>query len=373
MKHRAGTGSRLRGAAVALLVSSAHAGPVHAQNVPVLAPRASLDSAPFTRIRGLQELRDGRVLVADQTENALWIVDLARGTREKIGREGAGPNEYRSPVELWPFRGDSLILEDLGNGRLSLYGPALRMGRTIPMFSIGGTLPAATDTLGGFYFDNGTHVRIERRRNPAAGDRAVLSRIVESAPESVDSIGWLRIAGPPNPQVWYPWDAWAVGADGRVLIVRNQAEYRVEWRLPDGRHVTGPAIDEERIEVSAEDRRLYAEAHPLGGAGSVSMNGRPPSRRPETDFPDRFPLTDPRNVWVDREGRGWVGRLEHQRERRPLFDVFDSSGHRVTRVRLPEGRLVVGFGPGSLYAVRIDEVDLQWLERYDIRALNGSS
>ena len=374
MNRSSSCATAARSIAVAFLVISAAATRAAARQVRVLKPAAALDSAPFTLIRGLHELPDGRVLVSDQRENALWAVDLARGTREKIGREGAGPDEYRNPVELWPFRGDSVILEDLGNGRLSFFGPDLRMGRTVPMFSVGGTLPGTADTLGNIYFDNATHVRIERTHNPAAGDRAILSRLAESAAGKADSIGWLRIAGPPNPQVWYPWDAWAAGADGRVLIVRNQDEYRVEWRLPDGRTVRGPVIDDERTPVSAEDRRLFSDAHPQGGgAGSVSMNGQPPSRRPDTDFPDRFPFTDPRNVWVDAEGRGWVGRLEHQRERRPLFDVFDAGGSRVARVHLPEGRRVVGFGPGSLYAVRVDDVDLQWLERYDIRSLGGSS
>lgn len=372
MRENRETARKAFGATVAIVVLAGSAARPGPQDVRVLRPAAALDAAPFTRIRGLYELPDGRVLVADQGENALWVVDLAGGTREKIGREGAGPDEYRNPVELWPFRGDSVILEDLGNGRLSFFGPDLHMGRTVPMFSIGGTLPGTTDTLGGFYVDNTTQVRMARTRNAAASDEAVLSRIAESAPGKAEPMARLTIAGPPNPQVWYPWDAWAVGRDGRVFIVRNQDEYRVEWRLPDGQRVKGGAIDDERIAVSAEDRRLFSESHPLGGAGAVSMNGQP-SRRPDTDFPDRFPFTDPRNVWVDAEGRGWVGRLEHQRERRPRFDVFDATGRRLAWVRLPEGRRVVGFGNGSLYAVRVDEVDLQWLERYDIGSLSGSS
>jgi hypothetical protein len=373
MKRSSRIASAAGSGIVAFLMLFAAVRPAHTQDVRVLERAASLDSAPFTRIRGIHVLPDGRVLVTDQRENAMWAVDLGQGTREKIGREGAGPNEYRHPTGLWPFRGDSVIVEDLGNGRLSFFGPELRMGRTVPLFSIGGTLAAGTDTLGRFYADNGTSVRIARRRDPAASDRAVLSRIAESGPGAPDTIAWLTIAGRPNPQVWYPWDGWAVGADGRVFVVRNQDEYRVEWFLPDSRHVRGPVIEDERTAVTAEDRRLYSEAHPLGTGGAVSMGDRPPSRRPDTDFPDRFPFTDPRTVWVDAAGRGWVGRHEHQRERRPLFDVFDAAGRRVARVRLPEGRQVVGFGPGSLYAVRSDEVDLQWLERYDTRALSGSS
>jgi hypothetical protein len=131
-------------------------------------------------------------------------------------------------------------------------------------------------------------------------------------------------------------------------------------------------LADERIGVSGEDRRIWAEQHPGGAAGGgVSFGDRPARRPPPGELPDRFPFANSRDVWVDREGRGWVGRYEHQSEKRPLYDVFDETGRRVARVRLPEGRQVVGFGRGVLYAVRVDEVDLQWLERYDTGSIAG--
>jgi len=47
-----------------------------------------------------------------------------------------------------------------------------------------------------------------------------------------------------------------------------------------------------------------------------------------------------------------------------LFDIFDSAGILVGRVRLPTDRDLVGFGRGVLYATRQDEYGLLWLERY---------
>lgn len=340
-----------------------------AQEVRVLEPAAKLGSASFTRIRGLIELRDGTLLVSDQAENALWRVDMARGIRERIGREGAGPDEYESPIGVMPFRGDSAVVSDLGNGRLAVLGPDLRMGRTIPMFAIGGTIPEATDTLGGFYVDRVTEVRIARRRDPTSSDRAALLRIESEAARSPegDTITHVTVPGPPNPQIWYPWDGWAAGRDGRVFVVRNQDEYRVDWHFRDGRWVRGAVVEDRRIDVTADDRRIWSEQHPGGSAGGSVSFGTEPSRRPSPgEFPARFPFANSRDVWVDREGRGWVGRYEHQSEERPLYDVFDGSGRRIARVRLPAGRRLVGFGIGTLYAVRVDAVDLQWLERYDL-------
>lgn len=351
-----------------LLVATAALAPsASGQEIRELKPVAALQGASFTRIRGLHALGDGRVLVTDQTEKAVWIVDLERGTRVKVGNEGPGPEEYASPIQLMPFRGDSIVLEDLGNGRLTFYSRDLEVGRSIPMFAVGGTLPGGADTVGNFYVDRVTTVRIARRRDPTASDRAPLERIAEARPSVSDTVTYLTVAGPINPQPWYPWDAWAVGADGRVLVVRNQDEYRVEWYVPGARPVVGGVVPDERPAVRAEDRRLWAEAHPSGAAGgSVRMGDQPAQRPPAADFPDRFPYANSRDVWVDAEGRGWVGRYQPQRETRPLYDVFDGQGRRMARIRLPAGRQVIGFGPHSLYAVRVDEVDLQWLERYDI-------
>ncbi len=48
----------------------------------------------------------------------------------------------------------------------------------------------------------------------------------------------------------------------------------------------------------------------------------------------------------------------------PLFDVFDGEARLKSRVTLPQGRELVGFGRGVVYAVRSDDYGLQWLERY---------
>ncbi len=86
----------------------------------------------------------------------------------------------------------------------------------------------------------------------------------------------------------------------------------------------------------------------------------------EVDFPEHKPPFPASGVQTTPEGKVWV--LRHQRARdetRPLYDVFDGSGQLIRRVQLPEGRRLVGFGDGVLYAVATDEDDLQWLERYE--------
>ena len=84
----------------------------------------------------------------------------------------------------------------------------------------------------------------------------------------------------------------------------------------------------------------------------------------EVDFPDYMPPFGTSAVRITPDGEVWVQRTQPSSEQRPLFDVFDESGNRVRQVRLPAGRELVGFGSRWVYAVAVDEDDLQWLERY---------
>lgn len=88
--------------------------------------------------------------------------------------------------------------------------------------------------------------------------------------------------------------------------------------------------------------------------------------RPDLDdivWPEAKPPFPVGGVTLTPEGEVWVRRYVAFGEPES-FDVFDEEGRLIRRVNLPEGRQVAGFGRGTLYAVYIDEDDLQWLERY---------
>src|SRR5262245_30534136 len=100
--------------AAALLVDS-HGLFAQGTTVPVRTlstPEVEL-SQPFIRISGIRELRDGRTVVVDPGDKLVAIVDFARGSLTKIGREGAGPGEFRSPGKVLASRGDTTIIGDL--------------------------------------------------------------------------------------------------------------------------------------------------------------------------------------------------------------------------------------------------------------------
>ena len=72
----------------------------------------TLEGKQFSRIRGVSELTDGRILVSDLLEESLYVVDMRSGGVHSLGSVGDGPGEYRSPGFLYPIGADSTLLTD---------------------------------------------------------------------------------------------------------------------------------------------------------------------------------------------------------------------------------------------------------------------
>ena len=65
---------------------------------------------PFSRIVGIRELSDGRVIIADRLEQHVSYLDFDTGSITQISREGEGPGEYRQPLGLLPYRDNGTLL-----------------------------------------------------------------------------------------------------------------------------------------------------------------------------------------------------------------------------------------------------------------------
>jgi len=96
------------------------------------------------------------------------------------------------------------------------------VARTLPYRIAGGGIAVAGDAGGHLYADVSTRGR----------DTGPVVRVMGSDPDRADTVTWLSKgshAGGPI-RIWLDWDGWAVGADGRMLVVRNQDEYRIDCR-----------------------------------------------------------------------------------------------------------------------------------------------
>jgi len=357
-------------------------------------------SDDFGSIQTVRELPDGRVLVADPLGKALYLVDMAAGTRTVVGSEGQGPQEYRQPDAVWPLPADSTLLVDLGNARLVALGPDLNFGPTRPIaqgdFQPGQPLvlaiPQGVDGSGAVYFrsmggglgggdlpDSADIVRLPRNGGAA----------VTVARFKVQDRKVTRSGGAGNQNVSIdqiplsPEDAWGVAPDGSIALARA-GDYHAEWVAPDGAVIRGPTIPFQSLGIGTAEKEEYLadQARSGGGIGVQVMiqDGRPSmsfqrggggSQGREIDrytWPERMPPVYGGRIPIDPQGRAWV-RRHVKAGAESTYDVFDRRGQRVGTVTLDPGKRVIGFGKGVVYVVAYDEFDLNYLERYAIPSL----
>jgi len=346
----------------------------------------------FGLIRGVRELPDGRVIVADGAGQVVVLVDLASGTADTVGREGQGPREYRQPDGVFAMPGDSTLLVDLGNGRLTMLGPTLAFGRTEPI-SLGEPrpgalsirLPQGTDARGRLYYQAAGRTGPDGSVLDSAGVLRwdpVASKEDTVAKVKLEETSVSRSGGPTNqsvtmrPRPLTGRDGWAVDPDGRIGVVRL-IDYHVEWIEPDGRVVRGPAVPYQPVRVGSAEKEAYLEQLGRSGlmVGVTNENGqirtqmRRGGGRPsglnanDLEWPEVMPPFQPSGVFAAPWGELWVERAMPAGA--PVtYDVFDRNARLVKQVTLPEGRRLLGFGNGVVYAVRVDDLDLNYLERY---------
>jgi protein-disulfide isomerase len=200
---------------------------------------------PFVRVSGVHEFADGRVLVVDAHDFAVWLLDLDGPSMTRLGRQGGGPGEYRLPSRVFSLVDGDAAVWDEANGRMLIVGQdgvsgvLDRSGRPIGEQGADGGLPLlqATD-LRGFRYARGSDVAAD-----AGGGHRVL--------DSVPILRWDRTRRPdtvaflPLPRArsgavvgglmvrpaseTVPFESvaqWAVAHDGTLAIVFRLRKFR---------------------------------------------------------------------------------------------------------------------------------------------------
>jgi hypothetical protein len=249
---------------------------------------------------------------------------------------------------------------------------------------IAGTPPRFSDTRGRTYtagnaFSMGPN-------GPTAAESLAILRLDRKTNKS-DTVAWIR-APKNNVQTsgssgqmsfrvgtaapFTPRDDWFVLPDGRVGVIRSP-EYRVDWA--DSR-TPGTPIPYDRIKVTEGHKQAWRDSRKNQMAISVTMNN---GRRSVTSGPGAANVPEP-SEWPDilppflaetgeavftaPNGQVWVSRAREASDRTPNYDVLDATGKVAFRVELPERTRVIGFGTGTVYTIRTDEDDLQYLQRH---------
>lgn len=357
---------------------------------PVPETRLTKPDARYPRelssVAGLLELPDGRVLLSDGIDETLLRIDLRTMKADTISRSGAGPGEYKGPDLLYGLPAGGVLLVDLGNGRLSFFDGALKYMESAPIMrgspqsGMTSVMPDAVDSQGRIYF------RSMMRRTGVPGDSGSVIRWDRTSAK-FDTVAKIKLGeakvqssgGPNNRNVsmrgvpYSPEDAWSAAPDGRIAMARA-TDYHLEWITPGGAVVRGPANAVKAVPVRDAEKREYAAELRNGISMQVTMEdgkmstrmGRGGPRNQEEQIPDlEWPASKPafRAVRVAPNGDAWVERSVAANAPRE-FDIFGADARLKSRVILPAGRRLVGFGKGVIYAREVTEEELNYLERY---------
>jgi hypothetical protein len=373
------------------LILAAVTSTVSAQSAPTVAlPKPDARFAePFSTLAGIRELSNGRVVVSDRLEQSVSVIDFRSGTVTPVGHQGQGPGEYTMPGPLFALPGDSTMLLDFGNMRGLIVTPDGRVGETIDFRSPEGLpiLPRGVDGRGRLYAQ--PPLMLVGNPSSSGADSTPLVRITP-ATKTIDTVAWLATTGiavggafafrsgggsgaprsvATSSRPYAPADGWAVTPDGRIAVARA-ASYHVEWLAPGGARTAGPALPYEPVKIGKAEKEEWADQRAKGGVmimrtpqGSQTMRVPRPNID-DQDWPETKPPFDAQGVLATPEGEIWIRVSQSAAAKAAVYDVVDAAGRLVKRVRLPDGRRLVGFGKGTLYAVQIDADDLEWVERY---------
>lgn len=374
-------------------------------------------SEPFSQIAAVRELKDGRLLVVDSRDKLVQLVNLASKTATKVGREGSGPGEYGLPTQLFALPGDSSVIFDPLNQRYLMVlpdgkpGVSFRVGdepagppRPQPgqrpeggaqIMRIGGLgfgMPRAADARGRLYFEGGGITM--GPTGPVTADTAPIVRY-DRATKAADTIAWVRLpknnasvkasgsGGNQRMEVRiggrtpYPArDAWTVLPNGTVVIARV-SDYHLDLVSPSGATTRGAAVTYTPVKVGSAEKQEYRDQSKnvtamaitrteggSGGSQTRASTAPPPFEEP-SEWPGTKPPFNGNGIFATPNGEIWVARNRSASDPIPAYDVFSATGKLTGKVVLPKQTRVIGFGAGgSVYTVRVDDDDLQYLQRF---------
>ena len=342
-------------------------------------------SAQFMTVSGVREMKNGALLVTDAKRPAIYLIDAKTGTATALGSAGADSGQYVQPGGIYSGRGDTVLVLDRGQARVSLISPAGAIVgvRSIRQVGVQTSSDAdidyqRVDNRGLAYFTaRGGRLLSRLAGNASRNDSIALVRF-DPLRQHGDTIAKLRVLEAKivsmdehtqitQTVIGSPEDTWGIAADGRVAIVRADP-YRVEWYSANGAVTRGPTISHESIPYTSAEKQALTAASQANAAGVGIVGGeRKSAASTPREFAPNKPVFEPNGeAIVSPDGHIWIARNLPAGESKTLYDVFDGKGERVDRVELPARTRVVGFGSGSIYALERDERGAASLRKYKL-------
>jgi hypothetical protein len=312
----------------------------------------------FHDVVGAARLSDGRIAVGDRGSSQVRLFASSGELLATAGRQGAGPEEFGRMAALVPLGGDSLVVFDAGNARVSLLGPDGRFARSF-------LLPAApgADLVG--VLESGSMVFGLPRAgalHEGISQDTVVYVVLSAVGEVLDTLesgpGWQRmqhIDGQRISRITVPFASRSVArARGNRIVIGFTAHY--EFRE------YGTGLKPTRtIRRDIPARRFtdayfqrYLEASPMFRS-AIEVMPRP------RDLPAFS------SIIVDRDDHLWVEDYPRIDAAEASWAVFDPEGRLLGTVALPTRFRPTDIGGSYVLGVWSDELGVEHVRMYQLR------
>jgi hypothetical protein len=344
---------------------------------------ATIDSIPVLSLGGPQATGPAQFYqiqtVHLDPSGALWVVDgqtceirlfQSSGVHlATVGGRGEGPGEFLRPRLLGPFRGDSVAVWDDANGRLSVFSPGGVLVRTEPAFLVDGVLPRAMAVFNdGSILAQTPRILSAGSLEPGAllGDSVHLIRLDPGKPipePMAEARGptWVWTGRSQVPLAFTINAGFEVDQDGVYVVAGPDFRVRLFQR---GRLSESFGVDRAPRRVVPEDIAAYVEV--IRGYMTEPMLSEYLAGVDHPNRPGFLPAYS--RVLVSGEGRVWARIYSADVFASAHWDVFSPDREWEGRVDTPAGVTVTEVTGGSMVGVWRDELDVEYVRVYAIRA-----
>ncbi len=320
----------------------------------------------FGRVRDLVALRDGRIAVGDDGAHQVRVFAADGTPVASVGREGDGPGEFNGIRMIRRFRGDSLVVFDWSNARLTYLSPALDVARTEPVRTrVAGIVmphvkavtaagvPLLTGARPPWVEDPVEHYGQPQHILVRGGDGYFDREIAVSPGKGFLDVHYAALG-----------DELLVVHGGDFDVRVYDLEGRLRRRIR--RTYQAPDIPDAFFELSVDQmgNREPVTLTGVGEDGTVHHIRTQLVERDPADYPETLPAVD--QLLVDHTGHIWMRHGAWPDDVARTWSVFRSDGRWLGEVDVPAGITVHDVSASHLYGVRTDDLGVQYVVRYPL-------
>ena len=331
----------------------------------------------FGQISGIAEMPDGRIVVLDQQAQEVRVFSAAGEHLRTIGGAGSGPGEFglgAGPLLIGP--GDTLVVPDLSNQRVSRFSPEGEPVGSYAMDFAAGLPMAWMDSPGGQIVSQVRPLNLPGQETHDPNDVLVLRGSDGAITDTLmvfPSGGTISFSeSGAQLEFFSPEPVWSLAGDGVVFGVNDT--YRLGVYGGDGaleRVIVKPS---EPRPVTEGDQQIMIDAF-VGLWKSIGLSGSQlDAAREAIGFADFYPAYA--LVRAGPAGSIWVQHLQTPDELTPeelaafdpqsgfgssTWDVFDPSGRFLGSLDMPDRFQPLRFQGDRIYGIWRDDLDVQYV------------